>query len=100
MKRRKELVKVEEVKVRSKIIVEAKLALALIALAALSVCAAAQEDTADYWYKKSGELFVNGSSEESIQALDKSLQIEPENATLWQSKGLQLALIGKKDEAL
>ena len=100
MKRRKELVKVEEVKVRSKIIAEAKLALALIALAELCVCAAAQEDTADYWYKKNGELFVNGSSEESILALDKALQIDPVNATLWQSKGLQLALIGKKDEAL
>jgi len=32
-------------------------ALGLLTMAALCVCAAAQEDTADYWYKKSGELF-------------------------------------------
>jgi len=75
-------------------------ALAVLSLAALGFCAASQEDTADYWVKKSEELFVNGSYDESVQALDKALQIEPETANLWQTKGSLLALIGMEDEAL
>jgi hypothetical protein len=66
----------------SKLGVGTRLVVVLVALASLCVCAAAQEDTADYWYKESGELFVNGSSEESVRALDKALQIDPENATI------------------
>jgi len=77
-----------------------KLALAFVALASLCVCAVCQEDSADYWYNKSGELFFNGSSEEAVQALNKALQIEPENATIWLTKGSLLELIGEKDEAL
>ena len=99
MKRRKELVKVKEAKVQSRIL-GAKLVLTLLSLSVLGVCAAVQEETADYWYNKSGELFVNGSYEEAIQDLDKALQIEPENATIWQTKGSLLGLIGRKDEAL
>lgn len=75
-------------------------ALSVLSLTALGFCAAAQEDTADYWVRMSEELFVNGSYDESVQAMDKALQIEPEDANLWQTKGTLLALFGRKDEAL
>ena len=43
----------------AKIVVGARLALALLALATLCVCAAAQEETADELYKKGRDLRAN-----------------------------------------
>lgn len=82
-----------------KFAVRASFALVMIALFAICISAMAQENTADYWYEMSQELFNNVSLEESAQALDKALQIDPENASLWQTKGSILTLMGKKDEA-
>lgn len=59
----------------------------------------AQDNTADSWYRKSQELFNNVSLDESVQALDEALQMDPGNATLWQTKGSILALMDKKDKA-
>jgi len=59
-----------------------------------------QEETVDYWLNKAQELYQNGSIEEAISAYDVALKIDPENATIWQTKGLLLALIGKDDDAL
>jgi len=59
-----------------------------------------QEETVDYWMNKAQELYHNGSIEEAISAYDEALKIDPENATIWQTKGSLWAIIGKKDEAL
>lgn len=59
----------------------------------------AQDNTADSWYRKSQELFNNVSLDESVQALDEALQMDPGNVTLWQTKGSILALMDEKDKA-
>jgi hypothetical protein len=37
---------------------------------------------ADYWMKKAEELSTNGSFEEAVLAIDRAIEIEPQNATL------------------
>jgi len=65
----------------------ARVAIALIALAALCSCALAQELTSEDWYKKGLDLSESGSYEEAVKAYDKAIEIEPENATFWFAKG-------------
>jgi tetratricopeptide (TPR) repeat protein len=79
----------------SKIVVGAKIVLALLALATLCVCAAAQEETADELYKKGRDLDRNGSYEEAVKAYDRAIELEPSNATFYISKvpGLNMLAI-------
>lgn len=70
-----------------------------IALAILCSSSAAQENTADYWMKKSTELFNNGSLEDSLNAMDKVLQIAPENESAWLNKADILRCLGREDES-
>ena len=60
--------------------------LAMLALMVLCVCATAQEKTVDDWYKKAMELYINGSYEEAIEAYDRAIELEPDNATLYIAK--------------
>jgi len=89
----------------------------LVALVVLCAFATAQE-TADDWMNKGDELYENGHYEEafsayvtaseqyfndvqlekSVQALDSALRIDPENVTLWQTKGSILAFMDNKVE--
>jgi Tfp pilus assembly protein PilF len=60
----------------------------MIALAALSACATAEENTSDYWYKNAGELLSssilkNGSIEDALRAYDKAIEIDRNNATIY-----------------
>ncbi len=48
---------------------------------------------ADYWMKKAGELSMNSSFEEAVLAIDKAIEIEPQNATLWDMKGSGLMMV-------
>lgn len=48
---------------------------------------------ADDWMKTAGELSLNGSFEEAVLAIDKAIEIEPQNATLWDAKGLGLMMV-------
>lgn len=52
-------------------------------LAVLCICAAAQEETADDWYKKGRDLGRNGSYEEAVLAYNKAIEQEPNNATFY-----------------
>ncbi len=52
-------------------------------LAALCICAAAQDETADDWYKKGRDLDRNGSYEEAVKAYDRAIELEPNNATFY-----------------
>ena len=68
----------------------------MIALAALSACATAEQNTSDYWYKNAGELLSssilkNGSIEDALRAYDKAIEIDQNNATLWAAKGYALS---------
>ncbi len=40
----------------------------------------------DYWMNRAGELSRTGSFQESVAAIDKAIEIEPQNATLWDAK--------------
>ena len=40
----------------------------------------------DYWMNRAGELSRTGSFQESVAAIDKAIEIEPQNATLWDVK--------------
>ncbi|MGB5100304.1 MAG: tetratricopeptide repeat protein, partial [Methanothrix sp.] len=89
MKRQKQLVSEK----LSKAIVGAEFALALLALVALCVCAAAQENTAEGWYKKGLELELSDSREEAVQAYDKAIQLDPQNPKYWNNKAFNLWLL-------
>jgi len=80
---------------KTKIVVGAKLVLALLALVMLCVYAVAQDETADEWYKKGRDLDRNGSYEEAVKAYDKAIELEPSNATFYISKvpGLNMLAI-------
>jgi tetratricopeptide (TPR) repeat protein len=73
--------------------------LAVMVTGTLCASAMAQDMTAEDWYKKSEQYYNSSSLEESVQALDKALQIDPENATIWQTKGRILVFMNKNDEA-
>lgn len=73
--------------------------LAWLALAVLFASTAAQEDSIEYWMMKSAELFNNGSLEESLNAMDKVLQISPENESAWLNKADILRCLGREDES-
>jgi tetratricopeptide (TPR) repeat protein len=95
MKRRNQLVSEK----LSKVIVGAKLALALLALVALCVCATAQENAAEGWYKKGLELELSDSREEAVQAYDKAIQLDPQNPKYWNNKAFNLWLLHRNQEA-
>lgn len=74
-----------------------KLAIALMALAALCTSAVAQDNSsdyqqqkADYWYKRGLDLAGTGFYEKAIQAYDKAIQSYPEHAGAWNSKAVVL----------
>ena len=49
--------------------------------------------------KKSTELFNNGSLEDSLNAMDKVLQIAPENDSAWLNKADILRCLGRENES-
>ncbi len=83
MKRRNAKNKAKEAEGPSKIVVGLKIVLALLALTTLCVCAVAQEDTADKWYKKGLDLGRNGSYEEAVNAYNRAIELEPNNVTFY-----------------
>jgi tetratricopeptide (TPR) repeat protein len=79
----------------------ARLAVVLAVLALLCISALAEDDTedensAESWYLKGYQLVSNGYYEEALQAYDKSLEIDPENATVWLDKSLIHTILGKQ----
>lgn len=77
----------------------ARFALAMIALAMLCVSALAQENTANDWYKK-GLEFEGTSKEETIKAFDKAIQLDPENATIWDDMAWSLDDLSRRNHDL
>ena len=77
----------------------AKLALILLALAALCTCVTAQENTTVYWMDKAEELAYNSSFEGVISGLDEALKIEPENTTILIRKASYLNIVGRVNES-
>ncbi|KKG12536.1 HEAT repeat domain-containing protein [Methanosarcina sp. 2.H.A.1B.4] len=58
------------------------------------------QKTADYWCKKSVDFFLNGKTEEALNAINESLCIDSECAEALYKKSEILHYIGQPDEAL
>ena len=58
-----------------------------------------QENTADDWYKKGTELFENDSLEESVLAMERVIQLNPENSSAWLSIAKTLGIMGNGSES-
>jgi len=96
MKRKKTL----DAKKPSMIVVGVRFALSMIALAILCIGAVAEDEkSANYWYEKSLDLYSNGSLEESLQAVDKAIQIDPESARAWIGRGNALLSLEKYSDS-
>jgi tetratricopeptide (TPR) repeat protein len=63
-----------------------------------------QQDTplsdADSWFNKGYDLNNEGKYDEAIQAFDKTLKIDPNNAYAWNNKGYALISLGRNEEGL
>jgi tetratricopeptide (TPR) repeat protein len=52
------------------------------------------------WFNVGVTRFSQGRYDESLQAYDKVLQIDQQNAAAWNNRGIVLGLLGKSDAAL
>ncbi len=73
------------------------LAISFFVLATLASCALAQDASlnysqkqADYWYKRGLESTGLGNFDDALQSFSKAIQIDPENAAIWNGKALAL----------
>ena len=86
-------------KIGGRSLMSAKFAIALIALATLCTCAAAQGDTAEDWHQQGQELMENGSYEEALRAYDSAIELDPEDAGIWMGKGDTQSRMGDYNES-
>jgi len=78
--------------------VGARSSLALIALAALCSCTVAQEKTAKDWIETGEELLYSGSLEESVEAFNKAIEVDPEDAEARVGRGYALSRLAFLEE--
>ena len=76
-----------------------RLALAILSLAVLCICATAQDETAQSLLKKGYDQSMNGSHEQALQTYDRVIQIDPENGLAWINKANSLMVLNRMDEA-
>jgi tetratricopeptide (TPR) repeat protein len=69
-------------------------AIALLSLAALCLCAAAEGETAADWYIKGQDLYRYGSCEEAVRAYDKAIELNQSFAQAWAARAEALSLVG------
>ena len=58
-----------------------------------------QTNTTD-WFAEGMSLYNQDRFEESVQAYDKALQNDPQDAEAWNNKGISLGILGRYSEAL
>jgi tetratricopeptide (TPR) repeat protein len=80
----------------SKLRMGTKLALVLMVFATLCASALAQEETAESWYKQGYDLYHQESYEKSINAFNRSLEIDPQYFDSWLYKGAALKMLAFK----
>ena len=51
------------------------------------------------WHAKGRCAFHSGSCNESIQAIEKAIELKPQNAAFWYSKSSSLSAAGRTAEA-
>lgn len=55
---------------------------------------------ASYWFNKGMELYIQNNITGSIQAYDKSLELDSLNEEAWNNKGIDLGMLARYGEAL
>jgi tetratricopeptide (TPR) repeat protein len=88
--------RLSKIAIRAGLWTAVNVALSIFLLGVLFVGPVASEEDQgrDYWYEKSLELYNNGSLEDSLQAVDKAIDLDPKNATLWAHKASCLNMAG------
>ena len=84
---------------RSQHILLASIALALILACAAPVCAGENETAID-WFMKGLDLYGQGKYNESLEAYNRALELDPNDFEAWNNKGIDQGLLGRYDEAL
>lgn len=57
-------------------------------------------DASLYWFQQGLSLYNMDKYEESLNAYDKALELNPNDFEAWNNKGIDLGLLGRYDEAL
>lgn len=75
-----------------------------IAVCALMIMAFAAptlgQTNATDWFAEGLSLYNQDRFEESVQAYDKAIEIDPQDAETWNNKGIALGILGRYGEAL
>lgn len=72
---------------------------ALICTLMVPVCAGANE-TSSEWFMKGLDLYNQDKIDESLQAYNRALELDPNDYEAWNNKGIDEGLLGKYDDAL
>jgi tetratricopeptide (TPR) repeat protein len=84
---------------RSQHIALASVALALI-LAFAAPVFAGENETATVWFMKGLDLYNQEKYDESLEAYNRALELDPNDFEAWNNKGIDEGLLGMYDEAL
>lgn len=63
------------------------------------VCAGANETSTD-WFMKGLDLYNQDKIDESLQAYNRALELDPNDYEAWNNKGIDEGLLGRYDDAL
>jgi len=66
----------------------------------VSGAARPSEDTASHWIELSNALANGGQHEEAIKALDRAIQLNPNDSEIWNNRGIILFLLKRYKEAI
>jgi tetratricopeptide (TPR) repeat protein len=66
----------------------------------LSIQSNATKQNESDWFKVGATRFDQGRYDESLQAYNRVIYIDPQNAAAWNNRGIVLGLLGKSDAAL
>ncbi|MFZ2472296.1 MAG: tetratricopeptide repeat protein [Methanothrix sp.] len=73
--------------------------LALILAFMVPACSGANE-TSTYWFMEGLDLYNQDKINDSLQAYNRALELDPNDFEAWNNKGIDEGLLGKYDEAL
>ena len=73
--------------------------LALIWAFTAPACAGANETSID-WFMKGLDLYNQEKFNDSLQAYNRALELDPNDSEAWNNKGIDEGLLGRYDEAL
>jgi hypothetical protein len=72
----------------------------ILIVLALCVSAIGQDNTAKGWWQKSLDLFGQGKYNDSLEAANESIKLDPNFAPPWNVKGIDLFMQGKYNQSI